>query len=31
VARYQDIPDADWEQVARWFQGQIERAKRKPQ
>ena len=31
VARYQDIPDADWEQVVRWFQVQIERAKRKPQ
>ena len=30
VARYQDISDADWEQVVRWFQVQIEQAKRRP-
>lgn len=30
VARYQDIPDADWEQVVRWFQVQIERGKGRP-
>jgi hypothetical protein len=31
VPRYQEIPEAEWEQVVRWFQVQIERAKRRPE
>jgi hypothetical protein len=29
VPRYQDIPEAAWEQVERWFKLQIERGKKK--
>lgn len=29
VPRYQEIPEAEWDNVERWFKGQMERAKKK--
>ena len=29
VAQYEDIPEAEWDKVERWFQGQLERARKK--
>ena len=30
VARYQDIPESEWDQVVQWFRIQMERARKRP-